>query len=121
MQNHAFPFGLTQQGREETGRDSRPPGTGWTILRQAECSKAERLAEERQASERVNQQRMSGGAVQSRAPDLWIVCLLPDESAAHWAAVATAVEEEKEDEEERAPTALGIQILQSTLPPSLPH
>lgn len=37
--------------------------------RQAERSKAERLAEDRQASERVNQQRMSGGAVRSRAPE----------------------------------------------------
>lgn len=37
--------------------------------RQAECSKAERLAEERQAREWVNQQRMSEGAVQNRAPE----------------------------------------------------
>ncbi|KAF3858345.1 hypothetical protein F7725_011546 [Dissostichus mawsoni] len=94
--------------------------------RQAESSKAERLAEDRQASERVNQQRMSRGAVRSRAPDLWIdIRLPPEESAARWVAVATAVEEEEGEEEEEEGAyrscRLGIQILQSPLPPSLPH
>ena len=49
----------------QTGRDSRLPSTDWTILRQAgrARSKAERLAEESQARERVDQQQMSEGAV----------------------------------------------------------
>ncbi|KAM7379267.1 hypothetical protein PAMP_004832 [Pampus punctatissimus] len=87
----------------QTGCDSRPPGTGWTILRQAGRAQQGRATGRREAS------------------NLWIVCLLPEESGARWAAVATAVEEEEEEEEEEGDlTALGIQILQSLSLP-LPH